>query len=400
MDLFSYLAANLETALTIVFYALVIILLVVFRKKFEFQAKIIALYRTKFGLKFINKYSEKHRELIKILGYIGIGIGFIGMIFILFIIFKGAYALFTQPNAPATMSLVLPGINVPGSPLAIPLWVIIPLFFVVLIHEAGHGLVGKANKIPIKNTGLVFFGPLAGAFVEPDEKKLAKADDVTQFAVFAAGPFANFLTAIVALILLSLIFIPLVPIPFAGNAGMLVTPIGFSAAEIPEGLPAAEAGLIPGATYTIINNQQINSTIDLVKELGSTVPNQTIEIGNSTHMYTLTTAAHPDDPTRGYLGVQTLQTEYAIRDDVPHWIYHIVRILGAFFFWIYALSLGLGAFNLLPLGPVDGGQMIRLAFKRIFGKKKGNTYWARLGIFLLVVVILLVIVPMAKALFF
>ena len=398
MAVLEYLSVHLENTLTIAFYALVILLLVVYRKKFDFQAKVIALYRTKFGLKFIERYAKKHREFIKLLGYIGIGIGFVGMIFILVLIFKGAYALFAQPDAPATMSLVLPGINVPGSPLKIPLWVIIPLFFVVLIHEAGHGLVAKANKIPIKNTGFVFFGPLAGAFVEPDDKKLAKTDDVTQFAVFAAGPFANFLTAAIAMLILILIFIPLVPIPFAGNAGVLVTPTGFSAGEIPAGLPAAKAGLVAGATYTFINNHSINSTKDLIIALKDTVPNQTIHIGNSTNNYTLITAAHPNDPTRGYLGVMNLQTVYGIKKGVPHWIYQIIRIIGAFFFWVYALSLGLGAFNLLPLGPVDGGQMIRLALRRIFGEKKGHIYWAKLGIFLLIIVVILVIVPIVKAL--
>lgn len=400
MSFFEYIAANLENTITIIFYALVITLLIVYRKKFDFQARIIALYRTKFGLKFIERFATKRSQFIRLLGYIGIGIGFVGMIFILVLILKGAYMLFAQPDAPATMSLVLPGINIPGSPLKIPLWVIIPLFIVVLIHEAGHGLVARANKIPVENTGFVFFGPLAGAFVEPNEKKLKKADDVTQYSVFAAGPFANFLTGAIALLIIALIFIPLVPIPFAGNAGALVTPVGFTFGEVVPGTPAEQAGLVEGAQYTIINNVTVNSTGALALALQDIRPNQEIVVGNSTDTLTLVTAVHPEDESRGYLGIKNIRTEFDIKEGVPHWLYHTIRILGAFFFWIYALSLGLGAFNLLPLGPVDGGQMIRLAFRRIFGEKKGVYYWAKLGVFLLVIVILLIIVPIVKAVLF
>ena len=44
---------SLENWLTLGFYVLVILLIIIYRKKFEFQARIIALRRTKFGIKFL-----------------------------------------------------------------------------------------------------------------------------------------------------------------------------------------------------------------------------------------------------------------------------------------------------------------------------------------------------------
>jgi membrane-associated protease RseP (regulator of RpoE activity) len=186
----SWLARN---GVVLAFYVVVILLLIINRKKFEFQG-IAALKRTKFGVKWMQAFSKKHKETIKILGYCGIGVGFAGMIFIFGYVIKALWDFFFAPAAPAAFSLVLPGVNVPGAAIFIPLWVLVPLFIVVLIHEAGHGVVAKAFGVPIKHTGIVFFGPLAGAFVEPDEKKLKKADDIVRFSVFAAGPFANALT--------------------------------------------------------------------------------------------------------------------------------------------------------------------------------------------------------------
>lgn len=374
---------------TIIFYALVILLLIIYRKRFEFQG-IAALRRTKLGLKFINRFASKHEEGIKILGYIGVGVGFAGMIYIFWYVLKGLYNLIFVPQAPATMSLVLPGVHVPGAIIHIPLWVLIPLFIVVVIHEAGHGVVAKAFKIPVKNTGIVFFGPLAGAFVEPDEKKLEKAPDIVKYSVFAAGPFANALTAIITILILLLLINPLTT--------MMVTPVGFSVSQVQEGFPAEQAGLKPGHIYDLFNNQTINSTQSLIQVLSNIKPNQTITIANQNESITLITTQNPEDPSKGYLGVLGVNTEYDVKEGIPKWVYYILKGIYQFLFWIFTLSIGLGAFNLLPLGPVDGGRMAQLALKRMYGEKKGHYYWAKLGWLLLFIIIILITIPILKSL--
>ena len=61
----SFLSALMQYKFTILFY-LVIILIVAFNKKrFDFQAKFIALYRTKFGINFMEKTSSRFQEFIK-----------------------------------------------------------------------------------------------------------------------------------------------------------------------------------------------------------------------------------------------------------------------------------------------------------------------------------------------
>lgn len=381
----------LENGITVAFYVLVILLIIIYRKKFEFQGRIIALRKTKIGIKWINKFATKHAELLKVIGYSGIGIGFAGMLFILWYVIKGLYTLFVQPAAPATFALVLPGVNVPGSPIAIPLWVLIPLFIVVLIHEAGHGVIAKAHKIAIRSTGIVFFGPLAGAFVEPDEKQLKKSSDVVQYSVFAAGPFANALTALVALIILLLVVNPLTM--------ALVTPVGFSFAGTQEGLPAEISGIEPGVIYTEINNITINTSEELMNALTFVRPGETVYISNDEAEIAVVTTQHPDNSNRGYLGVTGVMTEHDVKEGVAPWTYKLLMGIYQFLFWIFTLSIGLGAFNLLPLGPVDGGRMIQRAFKNIFGEKKGNYYWAKLGTILVVIIIFLIVYPILRGIF-
>ncbi len=389
MALGAYVTSHLSNILTISFYFLVILLLVIYRKKFEFQGKIIALRRTKFGVTFINKYAKKHKELIKILGYTGIGVGFVGMVYIFVYVLGALIKLFTHPGGPAALSPVLPGVSVPGSPLFIPLWVLIPLFVVIVLHELGHGLVAKAHGLPIKSTGFVFFGPIAGAFVEPDEKKLQKSSDVVQYSVFAAGPFANALTAVVALGIIALLINPL--------TGLMVSPSGFSVGEVTPNFPAAIAGLQPGATYSVVNGKNVSSYEELITTLSCMTPGENISIGNSTNSFVVTTTKNPSNKEKAYVGVMGIKTTFQTKPHVPQWLLSFMLFLRQFFFWIFVLSLGLGAFNLLPLGPVDGGRMIQLSFAKTLGTKKGHAWWIKLALFLVIIILILLFVPIIRA---
>ncbi|MFP4523135.1 MAG: site-2 protease family protein [Candidatus Woesearchaeota archaeon] len=383
-----YLANNW---LTIAVYLTIIILLVINRKKFDWEG-IIALRKTKFGIPFLNRYAKKHQQTVKLLGYCFIGLGFAGMIFIFGYVLFALYQALFVPTAPASFSLVLPGVNIPGSAIFIPLWVLIPLFIVVLIHEAGHGLVARAHGVKVKTTGIVFFGPLAGAFVEPDDKQLEKKDDVVKYSVFAAGPGMNFLTAGIAFALMMLVFNPLTM--------AMVAPVGFSFDSVQEGFPADISGITPQTTYTLINNQSVLTQEQLTSTVGSLQPNQTLVIANNNSSHTLTTVAHPQDSSQGYLGVIGLATDFDVKETIPKWVYGITNWFSQFLLWIFVLSLGLGLFNLLPLGPVDGGHMSRLAFTRTKGEKKGVAHWKKLSWFLAIIVIFLILWPIVKSVLF
>src|SRR3989338_8373796 len=193
----------------IIFYLVIVIFLIWKRKQIQTQAKIIFLYRMKWGLRWMDKYSEKHREWVILLGYIGVGVGFIGMVVMGYFLIKNLYDLFTIPAVTSGVSLVLPGINVPGLGI-LPFWHwLIAIFFIAIIHEFSHGIVARAHNVEVKNTGIVFFGPIIGAFVEPNEKKMAKENDIIQYSILAAGSFSNIMLGLLALFLLGFVAMPL-----------------------------------------------------------------------------------------------------------------------------------------------------------------------------------------------
>ena len=162
----------LEYKFVFLFYLAIIIFLIIKRKQVEIQSKIIVLLRTKWGLRWMDTFSEKHREWIILLAYIGVGAGYVGLVFISYILIKNLITLFTTPEAVYGVSIVLPGINVPGLGV-LPFWYwLLSIFIIAVVHEFSHGIVARAHNVTIKNTGIVLLGPIIGAFVEPNEKKL------------------------------------------------------------------------------------------------------------------------------------------------------------------------------------------------------------------------------------
>ncbi|MBW2997229.1 hypothetical protein KY349_02725, partial [Candidatus Woesearchaeota archaeon] len=98
----------------ILFYSAILLLLFIFRKKFDVQHKFLAMYRTKIGIKLMDKIGKKHAELVKALAYVGIGVGYIGLVAIVFMLLKNLINLLTIPTATSAVVPVIPGVKVGG----------------------------------------------------------------------------------------------------------------------------------------------------------------------------------------------------------------------------------------------------------------------------------------------
>jgi len=97
---------------------------------------------------------------------------------------------------------LIPGVEIEGSPISVPIHAIFGLIVLIIVHEMAHGIVARMEKIKVKSMGLLTAGifPI-GAFTEPDEKQLKAAKPRKRMRVFAVGSMANFITGIVFLML-------------------------------------------------------------------------------------------------------------------------------------------------------------------------------------------------------
>jgi len=95
------------------------------------------------------------------------------------------------------------GIRLNNTPfyLQIPLYALISLVVIIIIHEAFHGILCRLEKIKLKSYGLLFLGLIPmGAFVEPDEEDLNKKKSLQKNKMYAAGSMGNFILFLIAFI--------------------------------------------------------------------------------------------------------------------------------------------------------------------------------------------------------
>jgi len=169
----------------------------------------LLLYRTKWGMKFIDKTGAKYKKTLTFLSYVSITLGYILMIGGLYLVWTILYVYLFRPDIVRTIKVppitplvpYLPEIfNISFlPPLYVTYWIVM-IAIVAIPHEFFHGIFMKRYNIKIKSTGFGFFPyflPIfLAAFVEQDEKSMNKSSKFGQLVVLSAGTFANILTAI------------------------------------------------------------------------------------------------------------------------------------------------------------------------------------------------------------
>lgn len=179
---------------------------------------LLYLYKTKWGMRLIEKTAKKFPKTLKVLGYVCIVSGYLLMVGMIYLAIRIVVVYVFNPmvvqsmnNLPPIMPIIpyLPeAFNISFlPPLYFTYWIVI-LAVIAISHEFAHGIFMRRYGIKIKSTGFGFFPfflpVFLAAFVEQDEKSMEKASKFKQKAVLAAGTFANVITAIIGFGLLVL----------------------------------------------------------------------------------------------------------------------------------------------------------------------------------------------------
>jgi len=384
---------NIDLISAIIFYLIIFILIIVNRKKFDVQAKIMALYRTKIGLKLMDSIAVKFPKTLAFLGYFGIVISLLGMVVIIYLLVQGTISLLFIPSTPPQFAPVIPGMKIPGLGIYVPFYSIISLFFVIVIHEFSHGVIARVHKVTIKSSGVGMFAIFPLAFVEPDEEELKKRSTAKQLSVFSAGPFSNIVTGFIVLLILSFISSPL-------QTSMTQT-TGVYFGEILENNAAKQAGVLPGEVYTQINSQPISSDADFTNFMNNASPGDEIILSSKKTSHKIILGEHPEDNTKAYLGVQGIYPYSVVKETSSKFLFYLLNSLNKLFVWFYIFSLGIGLANLIPLGPIDGGKIAyTLMSLGVKGKLK-STYviFKYLSLFFLLILLFNLLWPFLRHLF-
>ncbi|MFH0889997.1 MAG: site-2 protease family protein [Candidatus Aenigmatarchaeota archaeon] len=353
---------DLLTSSAIAFFVIMAILVYTDRKNIEFK-NILLLRRTKRGIRLINSIAKSAPKFWNFVGLLAIPTAILFMVAgaVLMAVVSGT-VLSGEQKTPA-VAVMLPSlsseqqIGFGGLVFFLPLWFWLILITILLVpHEVFHGILARTVKVPLKSVGLLLLLIFPGAFVEPNEKILARAKKLDRLKVYSAGAFANILTAVVLFAMLNFIFQPLV-----------IAGVGMKVYNTTEDSPARFAGIAPNMTILGINGIALdkNSRNPIGDALSGSKPGDNITITTENATFALSLARSSQNFSKPFIGVTTAgpvitKTNYLGISSVSA-VFSYVSML------IY-FALAIALVNLLPWKPFDGGLIFETLFEYVSPK--------------------------------
>ncbi len=331
------------------------------------------LYKTQKGISLMERIAKRFPRLTFYFGYLGIIVGFIGMVFIGWAMLDNVIKLLTSPQTAPGVGIVLP-IQVKGAFFVPFFYWIISIFIIATVHEFCHGILARRHDIKVKSGGFLFLSIIApvipAAFVEPDEEIMKKRKTSQQLSVFAAGPMSNVVLAFICLGLLIALANPITS-HIMEEKGVKVTGLidgNYSG-------PAELAGLKKNTIITAIDDHPTITVANFSESLKNYQPGAIVNVKSDAGEFRVTLGTNPNNVSIPYMGVFVAQhseilgpVKQKFGDVLPFVPIWFLTLL----YWLWVLNLGIGLFNLVPLGPIDGGRMLDAALKHYFKEERAN----------------------------
>ncbi len=368
---------DIQTVVSILFVLALTVFLAVKRKdvvvqKMLFPILYFAMYRTNWGLTSMSAVAKKCARPIKYLSFCGILIGFVGMVFIVVELGYNIYRLIMYPGGIAGVGIIQPfAPHIPGTIFVPFFYFVIAVFIIAIIHEFSHGITARTYNLRIKSSGFAFLGIvfpiLPAAFVEPDEKQIKKKPALQQLSIYAAGPFSNILFAFAVLAVIFIVFSP-ISAAMLEMQGVLITDFLDGAQKS----PAQTAGMKKGELITQINGVVLTQQNSLSGIIQQQKPGDTIVITTNESVYRVIAGENNGRAVLGVMAKPYFVVKEVFKQKYGNFLPKVISWFAGLFEWLFILSLGIGLFNLVPLGPIDGGRMLRTALHKFLNQHKAE----------------------------
>ena len=344
--------------------------------------------RTKKGIDKINKVAKAAPRFWNIYAWTGVVLGFLTIPFILWNVLLSFQQMIQSGGSAGGPSLIAPGLSGQTtlqsgvSFIPVEYW-LIGIGVLMFVHEMSHGVVARLEDMEINSVGWIVMGIIPGAFVEPKGENMLPGEEeseessndsenssggpwhqgswTSQLKVLAAGSFANYVTAVIFALAAFTMFVS------------VAQPVGVTYAA-QNNTSAMEAGMNNG-TILGLEGDRIRYTSQLQTISEDFEPNQTVSVNTSEGRFNVTLGERNDSAYMGILmrdndgtlpaffdmlrNNREIKPEYSGLKAPISWTLSMLQTVAL-------LNFLIGMFNLLPVKPLDGGQMISVLFERFY----------------------------------
>jgi membrane-associated protease RseP (regulator of RpoE activity) len=390
------------------------VIAILFHKKLKIDIEgPLLMRRTKKLRGFIDGIAQRSPRFWKWTMNIGVPLGFFFMFLMLYLLVISLETLLEAPS----VAIILPGVDLPGQPIAVPLgYGIIGLATVMIVHEFGHGILARAQGVRIKSIGVLLLAVLPGAFVEPDEDEVKKLNRISKLRFYVAGSISNFILAAFSLIIIlgiSLMFISGLSfgLPFVSMSGdnslksdtvwlnisgPVYPTFHIDGVRIDSVVPAspAEGVLQEGMVIKSINGKPTGNSSQYLQALNGTKIGDALTFQTDKGTFTIKTVASPNNASKSYIGLRSEENKVVNADVYNTWgnsLPWVIFTLQDLFYWIFVLNFLVGLFNLLPMKPLDGGLMFEELLRSKISEKNVRLITYPLSVFIISIIIVSVI---------
>ena len=308
------------------------------------------IYRTTRLNKWIERIADSSRTTWRTIWNIGIVTGIGLMVYIFYQLGKNLLNLFIKSSQAVSIQPIVP---IPGLGVTFETfpYLVLALTVVVVSHELSHGIASLVDRIPLKTTGVFFAHLLMGGFVEPDEEKLAKANNAAKLRVFAAGSYTNVVLGVIVVFLLFSFPATISPFYNVVQTGVLI-------GGVPDNLPAQLAGLRTGDVVSSINGTTISGIVTLRNFMNKVTPGQVVVIGTQRGEFAVRTEADPTNSTHSLIGISGLTDNTVYNPKFQFMPRGLPTILLHAEFWLSVVLVSVALINMLPMYPFDGDKFL------------------------------------------
>lgn len=128
---------------------------------------------------------------------------------------------------------------------------------------------------------------------------------------------------------------------------------GVQVVSLDKNFPAEKSGIQIGEEILSLNNISIQNTNNFSDLLVNLKSGDEINLKTINSSYKIIATERPNNKEKGYLGIvvsaKNVSIKKEITDKYGNFIPLLLDWIAKLFFWLYAINLGVGLFNLLPL---------------------------------------------------